>query len=114
VKGWLNGSLGLDGALAWSVIENDRFQIQSDLLLHNSDLMTFAGTPFPLSAGMGVLLRFGNTYHFGLRFPFGGTFLVKSLGLDASMEIAPKYEFVNGREFGIDAGMSIRYYPLRQ
>lgn len=112
-KSWLNGTLAVDGALAWSMVEEDRFQVQSDLLWHNSRLMTFAGSPFPLFAGLGVLLRFGQTYHFGFRLPVGGVFLIKGLGLDASMEVAPKYELVKDRGFGLDAGLSIRYYPLR-
>jgi len=113
-KSWLNGSLAIDGALAWSMVEADRFQVHSDLLWHNSRLMTFAGTPFPLFGGVGMLLRFGETYHFGIRLPVGGVFLVKSLGLDAAMEIAPKYELVKDRGFGLDAALSIRYYPLRR
>ncbi len=112
-KGWLNGSLAVSAALAWSVVEQDRFQVQSDLLWHNLRLMTFAGTPFPLFAGVGTLVRFGDSYHFGIRVPAGGIFLIKPLGLDISVEVAPKYEILQNRGFGLDAGMSVRYYPLR-
>ncbi|MEJ2647970.1 MAG: DUF3996 domain-containing protein, partial [Sedimentisphaerales bacterium] len=85
LKYWFDEERAVDGALAWSLSDDDAFQMHADYLFHDYDLSN--SNEWPVYYGVGALLSFKHDegkHHddhktvFGFRFPIGMSYLFEN------------------------------------
>ena len=117
LKYWLDEEIAIDGAAAWSYSENDSFQLHSDYLIHNYDLLE--ADDLPVYYGIGARLKFKdndgrgrnrNDAIFGIRVPLGVTYLFDDAPLDIFFELVPVLDLSPDVELDINAAVGLRFY----
>jgi len=122
LKKWLNDKHAVDAAAAWSFSENDSFQFHADYLIHNFTLLKSDDIvgKLPVYFGLGGRLKLKEENNgkgrnddgalFGVRIPFGISYLFTDLPVDIFMEIVPILDVAPDTEFEINAGIGVRFY----
>ena len=118
MKYWLNKDEAIDGALAWTLSDNDSFQLHGDYLFHDYQLSN--SDQWPVYYGVGALLRFkhdegrhhdDNETIFGLRVPIGMSYLFeKDTPFEFFFEVAPILEVAPDIDLDVNASIGIRFY----
>lgn len=117
LKYWLDEECAVDGAAAWSNSENDSFQLHGDYLIHNYELLE--ADKLPVYYGIGARLKFKdsdgrgrneNYAMFGIRVPFGVTYLFEYEPLDLFFEVVPVLDLSPDVEVDINAAVGLRFY----
>lgn len=122
LKYWLSDERAFDAAAAWSFSENDSFQIHTDYLIHNFDLIDpveLSGR-LPVYYGVGGRLKLKNDNDgkgrndddalFGIRFPLGITYLFADAPLDFFAEVVPILDIAPDTDIDINAAIGVRLY----
>lgn len=118
IKKWLDEETAVDGAVAWSLGDNDSLHLHADYLLHNYTLLhvqEVKGT-LPVYLGVGGRVKFeddknGNDdTRVGIRFPFGLTYLPEGSPLDFFAEFVPIIDVAPDTDLKINAAIGFRYY----
>ncbi|HSG28639.1 MAG TPA: hypothetical protein VLA34_09180 [Candidatus Krumholzibacterium sp.] len=102
----------IDGALAWSLDENNYMHIQGDYLFHNFFVLEDVEGEFAWYAGLGgrIVLVDKADDHVGIRFPLGVTFLFDDGRFDTFMEIVPIMDVAPDTDFDMEGAIGIRFY----
>jgi len=109
-KYWISPWSAIDGAAAWSLGKNSRFQIHSDFLLHNYETISVIKGKLPIYYGLGARLIFAPDNVFGIRGVVGLDYLFAGTPLDIFLEIVPILDLAPKVDFDFNAGIGIRYY----
>ncbi len=112
-KYWLNDKLAIDGAAGWSLYEHSDFYVQSDLLIHNFDLLPVPSGKFPVYIGGGAFIRFRDEHHenqAGVRLPIGVDYLFDNAPVDVFVEFAPGVQLTPSTRADFAGGIGIRYW----
>ena len=122
IKKWLNDKHAVDAAAAWSFYENESFQFHADYLIHNFTLLKSDEIigKLPVYFGLGTRLKLKEENKgkgrndedtlFGVRIPFGISYLFADIPIDVFVEVVPILDIVPDTEFEINAGIGARFY----
>jgi len=122
VKKWLSNEHAIDAAAAWSFSENDSFQLHADYLFHDYGILRAGdiGGRLPLYVGVGARLKFQNDDDkngrndddalFGIRIPFGISYVIAKAPVDMFAEIVPILDLAPDTELDINAAIGARFY----
>lgn len=125
MKGWVNGTQAIDGALAWSLVGSGSFHAHVDYLFHNYNLITVKKGRLPLYYGPGIRTRawhrhghrHGREWHYdhdhadlGVRFPVGLNYQFASAPIDVFLEVVPSMNVLPATYFDVDAGLGMRFW----
>ncbi len=116
VKKWLDNYSAIDGAVAWSFGKGSGFHLHADYLAHSYSVFKVSRGTLPLYYGIGA--RIGNTNKnngsssagLGIRVPVGVAYNFANDPLDIFFEIVPVLNLAPATDFGINAGLGIRYF----
>lgn len=109
-KKWTGRQTAVDGALAWSFVNEDSLHLHVDYLVHNFDLIEVDRVKLPVYFGLGVRLKAEDKSKFGFRIPVGISYFFEKAPLDIFVELAPLFDLVPETKFSISGGVGIRYY----
>ena len=116
-KYWQNKEIAIDGALAWSFVGNDGFQIHTDYLIHDYKMNN--SDQWPFYYGLGALLEFeddegrkhdGHTV-FGFRVPIGMSYFFEDKEpYEFFIELVPVLELAPDVDVSLNAAVGLRFY----
>lgn len=113
-KKWLNSNNAVDGAVAWSVNKNARFQIHADYLYHRSYLLSADHTndTIPVYFGLGARMRFAENGDdvIGVRFPVGLAGMLGNSPFEAFVEIVPIMDLAPATDFDLNGAIGLRFW----
>jgi hypothetical protein len=112
-KLWLSGKSAIDGAVAWSLSDDEAFHIHGDYLLHNFGLIEVEKGSMPFYFGIGGRIKFRDEPHDDIvsaRIPVGLNYMFESTSLDIFVEVVPMLDLVPDTDFDIAGGIGIRYF----
>jgi hypothetical protein len=109
-KHWMERNIALDGAVAWSVGEDDALHLHVDYLVHNFKLVKIEEGRFPIYYGLGCRIIFGDDDKFGARIPLGMNYLFENTPLDIFLEIVPVLDLAPSTELNMNGAIGIRYF----
>jgi hypothetical protein len=120
-KYWLDEEHAIDAAAAWSFWDGCGFELHSDFLWHDFDLLgsSAASDCLPLYCGVGARLKFRDDecdHHdnhdtvFGLRVPVGISYLFDGAPIDVFAEIAPIVDLTPHLELNFSVAVGVRFY----
>jgi hypothetical protein len=121
VKYWLDDEHAVDGGAAWSFWDGDGFELHSDFLWHNFDLLDEAGGmegKLPVYYGVGARLKFrdddgrhdDDETVFGIRAPLGISYIFDGKPFDLFAEIAPILDLAPDVELNVSLAVGLRFY----
>lgn len=109
-KSWLSSQTAVDFGLAWSFGHEDSFHLHGDYLIHNFNLFKTKKGKLLFYYGIGGRLKAQKKNRVGIRIPVGISYLIEKAPLDIFFELAPLLDLAPATEFGLNAGLGIRYY----
>lgn len=128
LKKWISEARAIDGAVAWSLDDEEELQLHADYLFHYGDLLrndpksSTSGT-MPVYYGIGAVVKFiddddnqgqGNgddeDEFAGVRLPVGLNYVMKNHPLDFFAELVPVLQLIDETDFELDAGLGVRYW----
>jgi hypothetical protein len=109
-KGWTGASTAIDGALAWSFVDETTFHVHVDWLWHN-DAIT-KKPEMPVYYGVGGRIKTGGhgDDRIGFRVVGGLGYYIPDTPIDVFVEIAPILDIAPGTDFSINGGIGARYF----
>ena len=118
VKKWLNDSNAIDGAVAWSLSDNEFFQIHGDYLFHAYNVFKTNGIQgrLPLYYGVGGRVGFNDQHdgsrhtRVGIRFPIGITYLRNNAPFDLFVELVPVLDVAPSTSVRLSLSIGGRFY----
>lgn len=118
IKYWIKEIHAIDGALAWSLWDDNAFQVFSDYLYHDHKLSN--SDQWPVYYGLGMRCKIKNhkdRHHdddetiFGFRVPLGITYLFEEdMPYEFFFEIAPILDVAPDAELRLNASVGLRFY----
>ena len=108
-KYWTNETNALQGAVAWSFVDNGALRLQNDYLWHYAGIK-LPSAKLPLYGGLGIGATFADDFVLKLRIPVGLDYQFTNIPFDVFVEIVPGISATPFVEFGIEAGMGVRYW----
>jgi hypothetical protein len=109
-KLWLGQTSAVDGVVAWSFAKNPSLTIHADYLFHFFNVFSIEKGRLPLYIGIGGTVSIGPDPDFGVRIPFGATYLFDTVPLDIFLEAAPIFLLFPATDFDFNGGIGIRFY----
>lgn len=112
-KFWLSGRSAIDGAVAWSLSDNEAFHLHGDYILHNFNLINVEKGSMPFYFGIGGRIKFRdqpNDDILSIRIPLGLDYLFESTPLDIFVELVPMLDLAPDTDFDIAGGLGLRYF----
>ena len=109
-KHWLSSTTAIDGAVAWSFVDEGAFHIHADYLLHSFHLIRIEEGKLPFYYGIGGRLKTANDARLGVRVPLGLAFIFPTTPIDIFLEVVPILDFIPKTDFRINAALGARYY----
>ena len=110
LKYWLTEKTALDAGFAWSFVDDNAFQIQSDYLIHNFNLFKFPEGKLPFYFGIGGRVKFSNDVKLGVRVPLGVAWIFNDETFDVFFEAVPILDILPETDFTISAAIGGRYF----
>jgi hypothetical protein len=116
IKKWIDERSAIDGALAWSFVDETSFQIHSDYLRHRFDFTEEFKGQLPFYYGIGARIKFkGNDKgnddtKLGVRIPVGLTYIFQKKPIDLFMELVPILDITPKTDIKLNAAIGVRYY----
>lgn len=107
-KYWLNSTLAVDAAMGYHF--NSNFDMHSDVLWHTFSSFGLTDGRMPFYAGLGGRVLFGNDSQFGIRLPFGASYLPSTDPLELFVELAPVVQVAPSLGVDIDGIVGVRLY----
>lgn len=115
-KGWLDSKSAIDGAAAWSFVNNGSFHVHVDYLRHVNIESTTSGE-FNFHYGIGGRLKAktnGNNNsddaRFGARIPLGLDYNFSSEPIELFVEVAPILDFTPKTDASFNGALGVRFY----
>jgi hypothetical protein len=114
LKKWTDETHAVDAGLAFSLADDDSFQLHADYLFHQTESSLnppeLKGSA-PWYYGIGGRLLFNdNDTHFGIRVPVGIDYLFAESPLDFFAEVAPVLDIAPDVELDLNAAIGLRYF----
>ena len=116
VKKWMDVKSAIDGALAWSFIDGNSFQVHADYLRHKNDFSKEYREKLPLHYGIGARIKFKDKKNgnddtkIGIRVPLGISYFLKEEPIDIFIEIVPILNVSPETDIDLNAAVGVRYY----
>ncbi|MBN1340193.1 MAG: hypothetical protein JXA03_12765 [Bacteroidales bacterium] len=110
VKHWLGNTSAVDGALAWSFVNDASLYLHADYLYHHFDLIEVESGKFPVYYGIGGRMKFQDDIRIGAQVPLGISYILESAPLDVFIEIRPVLDLLPATTFTVSGGIGVRYY----
>ncbi len=114
-KGWLDNKSAVDGAVAWSFLNNGSFHVHVDYLRHVNIETTPSGE-FNFHCGIGGRLKAKNNNdansdsRFGARIPLGLDYNFASEPIELFVEVAPVLDFTPKTDASFNWALGVRFY----
>lgn len=109
-KYWLDRSNALDGAVAWSFLDEGSFYLHANYIHHHFEIIDLSSGEMPLYYGGGIKMKFASDFVFGVHVPLGVAYHFEEAPLDVFIEIRPGINFTPKTKFDMSGGIGIRYY----
>lgn len=109
-KYWLSEKTAIDAGFVWSFVDENAFQIQSDYLIHNFNLIEMPTGKLPFYFGLGGRLKFATDVIFGVRVPLGLDYLFDEAPVDVFFEVVPTLDVIPKTDFTLSAAIGARYF----
>jgi hypothetical protein len=109
-KYWLDRTNALDGAIAWSFIDEGSFYIHANYVHHHFEVIDLSSGEMPIYYGGGLKLKVGDDAVFGFHVPLGIAYHFEEAPLDVFIEIRPGLNLTPKTEFDMSGGIGVRYY----
>jgi hypothetical protein len=109
-KLWTSERTAIDAAVAWHFSGKGWFQMQSDFLIHNYELLTVSKGALPVYFGGGAYIAFSSELGLGIRVPFGLAYQFEGAPVDIFAEIAPGLSLLPDLDFYFGGGIGVRYF----
>lgn len=115
-KGWLDNKSAVDGAVAWSFLNNGSFHVHVDYLRHVNIETTPSGE-FNFHYGIGGRLKAKNNNNsnsddarFGARIPLGLDYNFATEPIEIFLEVAPVLDFTPKTDASFNGALGVRFY----
>ncbi len=109
-KKFISHSVAVDGALAWSFIDDGALYLHADMLYHKFDRFNIGFGHLALYYGPGVRMAFARHAWLGARFPVGLGLTMDEHIFEAFFELAPTFDLLPKTGFSLNAGIGARFY----
>ncbi|MBU8922935.1 MAG: hypothetical protein KOO63_14050 [Bacteroidales bacterium] len=111
-KMFLSDRNAIDGALAWSLDDNNYMHVHGDYLFHNFFILEDVKGEFAWYLGIGgrIALVDDHDNHVGVRFPVGITYLFQDTRFDTFFELVPIMDVAPDTDFDLEGAIGIRFY----
>jgi len=112
IKHWVNSKNAIDGAIAWSFVENGTFHIHADYLYH-MDVFSNPKIPFYFGIGGRIKLKNGNDAadnKIGARVPVGIDVYFPEHSLGMFVEIVPVLDLSPDIGVSFNGAIGLRYF----
>ncbi len=109
-KAWLSDTTAIDAGVGYANWSHDGFQIHSDYLLHNFDLLSAGSGRLPIYYGLGGRVKFADDTQFGVRAPVGIAYLLDRMPVDVFGEFAPILDLTPGIRVEWSFAVGARYW----
>lgn len=113
-KMWWNDTVAFDGGLAWSFTDDENFNIHSDVLWHNWNVLQEAFEintgRLPLYYGFGGRLKISDDSRLGVRFVIGVSYMFDDAPIDIFGEMAPVMDIAPETTIRMNAGIGARIW----
>lgn len=110
-KSWQDGTNAIQGALAWSFIDEGALQVQADYLWHEFSLLKPGRGKLPLYYGIGGRAKFGDQHtRVGVRGVLGLSYIFEGEQWDVFFEVVPIFDFIDETDFTVNGAVGLRYY----
>jgi hypothetical protein len=112
-KYWLNDRMALDGVAGWSLHDDSKFYVHSDLLFHSFDLIPVKSGRLPVYVGAGGFVRFrdsGEDTQAGVRVPVGISYMFEKAPVDIFVEFAPGIDLTPSTRADFMGGIGVRFW----
>lgn len=109
-KYWLGSTSAVDGALAWSFVDDASLYMHADYLYHHFNLIEVESGQFPLYYGIGGRIKFQDDPRVGVQVPMGISYILEDAPLDIFLEIRPVLDLIPATTFTVSGGIGVRYY----
>lgn len=115
-KLWTSDVNAFDFAVAWSLKNNNNnhndngnLVLQADYVWH-FDLINMSSGKLPIYLGVGGRAVLTDDTRFGIRIPVGIDYLFADAPIDIFAEVVPTIDLSPSTNFGIGAGIGVRYW----
>lgn len=115
-KGWLDNKSAIDGAVAWSFLNNGSFHVHADYLRHVNIDQTSSGQ-FNFHYGIGGRIKAKNNNNnnsddarFGVRIPLGLDYNFSTEPIELFLEVAPVVDFTPKTDASFNGALGVRFY----
>jgi hypothetical protein len=112
LKHWINSKNAIDGAIAWSFLDNGAFHIHADYLFH-MDAFNNPKVPFYVGIGGRIKLKNNNDASdnkIGARVPVGFDVHFPEPSLGIFVEVVPILDIAPGIDVSFNAAIGLRYF----
>jgi hypothetical protein len=108
----LNKSNAVDGAVAWSLRDDNDLHLHGDYLYHNYSWIIPDTGELPVYFGIGgrIKLREKHDDEIGIRFPVGLDYIFEEAPFDVFVEVVPIMNLAPETEFDINAAVGGRFF----
>ena len=102
----------IDGAVAWSLKDDNDFHIHGDYLYHDYNLFVNDDMELVLHFGIGGRIKFHENKddRIGIRFPVGLNYIFDEAPFDVFLEIVPIMDLAPDTDFDLNAALGSRFY----
>ena len=111
-KWFLNETNAIEGALAWSLSNDNNFHIQVDYLYHQYDWIKAKKGRLPVYFGLGGRIEFRQNQDdlIGLRIPVGIAYEFADAPFDLFGEIVPLLDLFPDTDFSLEGAIGARFW----
>ena len=109
-KLWLDRTNALDGALAWSFIDEGSFYLHANYIHHHFEVIDISSGQMPLYYGLGAKLKLADDGILGAHIPLGIAYHFEEAPLDVFLEIRPGINLLPKTDFDMSGGIGVRFY----
>ena len=108
----ISKSNAVDGAIAWSLKDDNDLHLHGDYLYHNYSLIIPDTGELPVYFGIGgrIKLREDHDDEIGIRFPVGLDYMFEQAPFDVFVEVVPVMNLAPKTEFDINAAVGGRFF----
>jgi len=102
----------IDGAVAWSLQEDNDLHLHGDYLYHNYSWISVETGELPVYFGIGgrIKIRENHDDEVGIRFPIGLDYIFEEAPFDAFVEVVPVMNLAPDTEFDLNAAIGGRFF----
>jgi len=110
-KKWLSRRTAFDAGAAWFLEDDPLLHLHADYLFHRSDLDGLVEGRSYAYYGIGGRIKLENEDPlFGVRIPFGVTYLFPDAPFDAFFELVPVFDLIPRTQIDLNASIGVRFY----